>query len=226
MIPLRDNIPSRSTPFVTWLIIAANVFVFYLQLTSGGPIGFEQFITQWAAIPLRLWNDIGTYWYTLVTATFLHGGWMHIIGNMVFLYIFGDNVEDRMGHLRFLIFYTSVGVLANGSQALISSTSSIPLVGASGAIAGVLGSYFYFYPHARVLTLIPFGIFTRIVEVPAFFFLGFWFLIQALNTTTSVAVQMAAKQHTGGIAWLAHASGFVIGLLVSPVFGQRRSRFK
>ena len=125
MIPLRDDIPSEKTPFITWAIIVANCYVFYLQITAGGMIGFEIFINHWAVIPSRLFLQPGVYYYTLVTAAFLHGGWMHIIGNMVFLYIFGDNVEDRMGHLKFFVFYISVGALANGSQALIAQTSRI-----------------------------------------------------------------------------------------------------
>jgi membrane associated rhomboid family serine protease len=226
MIPLRDNIPSGIKPFVTWMLIAANVYVFYLQITAGGLPGFERFIHQWAVIPQRLFGDPGIHWHSLISATFLHGGWMHIIGNMVFLYIFGDNVEDRMGHFKFFIFYILVGMLANFSQAFISQSSKIPLIGASGAIAGVLGSYFYFYPHARIMTLIPFGIFSRIVEIPAFIFLGIWFLLQTFNTTVSISVQMAAKQASGGVAFLAHASGFVFGLIGSPIFGDKRSRFK
>ena len=226
MIPLRDDIPSEKTPFITWAIIVANCYVFYLQITAGGMVGFERFINHWAVIPSRLFLQPGVYYYTLVTAAFLHGGWMHIIGNMVFLYIFGDNVEDRMGHLKFFVFYILVGALANGSQALIAQTSRIPLIGASGAIAGVLGSYFFYYPHARVMTLIPLWFFIRIVEIPAFIFLGLWFLMQTLSTTVSVSAQMATRQASGGIAFLAHASGFVMGLVFSPLFGDKRSRFK
>ncbi len=226
MIPLRDNIPSGRTPFVTWALIAANAFVFYHQITAGGYAGFEKFVFQWAVIPHQLFGNPSSHWHSLITATFLHGGWMHILGNMVFLYIFGDNVEDRMGHVKFLIFYLLLGVLANLSQAFLHQSSSIPLIGASGAIAGVLGSYFYYYPHARVLTLLPFGIFSRVVEIPAFFFLGFWFLMQAFNSTVSIGVAMAAQKESGGVAWLAHAAGFVIGLVLSPIFGEKRSRFK
>jgi len=226
MIPLRDNIPSKSTPIVTWAIIAVNWYVFYLQITKGGPEGFEKFINHWAVIPAHFFSDPKTYWYTLITAAFLHGGWMHIIGNMVFLYIFGDNVEDRMGHVKFLIFYLIVGILANGSQAMLAQTSKIPLIGASGAIAGVLGSYFFYYPHAQVLTLIPLGFFTRIVEIPAFIFLGLWFVMQTLSTTLSLSAHMAMRQASGGVAFLAHAVGFVAGLLFSPFFGDKRSKFK
>src|SRR5687767_11390937 len=113
MIPLRDNIPSRVTPFITWMLIAANAYVFYLQITAGGVVGFEKFVYRWAVIPAHLFAHPGEQWFTLITATFLHGGWMHIIGNMVFLYIFGDNVEDRMGHFKFIVFYIVAGILAN-----------------------------------------------------------------------------------------------------------------
>lgn len=225
MIPLRDNIPSRRIPFITWSLIAANIIVFYLQVTSGGKIGFTQFVNQWAIIPKELFSSPETLWYTVFTAMFLHGGWMHIIGNMVFLYIFGDNVEDRMGHFRFIVFYFFAGSLANLTQTFVSASSPIPLIGASGAIAGILGSYFFFYPHARVLTLIPLGIFSRIVEVPAFIFLGIWFLMQSINSAGSVRAIMSAE-HSGGIAWFAHAGGFVVGLLLSPIFADRRTRFK
>jgi membrane associated rhomboid family serine protease len=226
MIPLKDNIPSKTIPLVTWVLIAANCYVFYLQMTAGGFAGFEKFVDRWAVIPAHLFANPARYWHTLVTATFLHGGWMHIIGNMVFLHIFGDNVEDRMGHFKYLIFYALMGILANGSQAFLMQQSKIPLIGASGAIAGVLGSYFFYYPHARVLTLIPLGFFTRIVEVPAFFFLGFWFLMQAMNTTISVSAELATHRSVGGVAFMAHASGFVLGLIASPFLGQRRGRFK
>jgi membrane associated rhomboid family serine protease len=226
MIPLRDDIPSSKTPFITCSLIVANCYVFFLQITAGGMPGFERFVNHWAVIPSRLFAHPDIYYYTLLSATFLHGGWMHIIGNMVFLYIFGDNVEDRLGHFKFILFYLLVGIIANGSQAMISKTSTIPLIGASGAIAGVLGSYFYYYPHAKVMTLIPFGFFTRIVDVPAFIFLGLWFLMQTLNSTVAFSAQMAAKQSSGGVAFLAHAVGFVAGLVVSPFLGDKRSRFK
>ncbi len=226
MIPLRDNIPSKGTPYVTWAIIVANCYVFYLQITAGGQVGFERFINHWAVIPFQLFANPGKHWHTLITAAFLHGGWMHIIGNMLFLYIFGDNVEDRMGHFKYLIFYILVGMLANGSQALISQTSKIPLIGASGAIAGVLGAYFFYYPHSKVLTLIPFGFFMRLVELPAFLFLGIWFLLQTFSSVGSYSHDLATKQASGGVAFLAHAAGFVGGLILSPFFGDKRSKFK
>jgi membrane associated rhomboid family serine protease len=226
VIPLRDNIPSKSFPFITYALIAANCYVFYLQITAGGTAGFERFIYQWAVVPSKLFSHPSAYAYTLFSATFLHGGWLHIIGNMLFLYIFGDNVEDRMGHVRFLIFYLLIGALANGTQAYMSSRSVLPLIGASGAIAGVLGSYFFYYPHSRVLTLIPLWFFSRIVEIPAFIFLGFWFVLQAITSSVSMAARMTAGHESGGVAWLAHAAGFVMGLIISPALAQKRSRFK
>jgi membrane associated rhomboid family serine protease len=225
VIPIRDNIPSKTTPYVTWAIIAANCYVFYLEITAMSLGGFDNFINHWAVIPAHLFAAPSKYWYTLITAAFLHGGWMHIIGNMVFLYIFGDNVEDRMGHVKYLFFYILVGILANGSQALVSQSSKIPLIGASGAIAGVLGSYFFFYPHSKILTLIPLGFFMRLVELPAFLFLGFWFLLQTLSSAGAYAGHGAAHQ-SGGVAFLAHAAGFVAGLVLSPFFGDKRSKFK
>jgi membrane associated rhomboid family serine protease len=226
MIPLRDNIPSKTTPFVLWSLIAVNCYVFYLQLTAGGPEGFERFVNHWAVIPAHLYSNPHKYWFTLITAAFVHGGWMHIIGNMIFLYIFGHSVEDRMGHFKFLVFYLLIGALANGSQTLIAQTSKIPLIGASGAIAGVLGAYFFYYPYARILTVVPIFFFIRIIEIPAFIFLGFWFLMQAMDTTISFSSQLAHHQDVGGIAFLAHAVGFVAGLILGPFFGDKRSRFK
>src|SRR5437879_6919429 len=194
MIPIRVNVPTKTTPIVVWSIVALNCYIFYLQITASDPQGFDNFINRWAVFPARLLSNPQKYWITLVTAAFLHGGWMHLLGNMVFLYIFGHSVEDRMGHLKFLVFYLLIGILANGSQALISQTSRIPLIGASGAIAGVLGAYFFYYPYARILTLIPFGLFTRVVEVPAFIFLGLWFLMQTLNATVSLLVQLSTHR--------------------------------
>lgn len=211
---------------MTWSLIVLNSYIFYLQVSSGGVSGFEHFISAWAVIPAHLAARPETYCYTLVTAAFLHGSWMHIIGNMVFLYIFGENVEDRMGHIKFVLFYLVVGILANASQALIDPKSNIPLIGASGAIAGVLGSYFFYYPYSRVLTLVPILFFVRIVEIPAFIFLGFWFIMQTLNTTASLSLQASAHHQSGGVAFLAHAVGFVAGLIFSPFFGDKRSRFK
>jgi membrane associated rhomboid family serine protease len=226
MIPLRDNIPSKRLAFVSWLLILANIYVFYKEITLPSAAKLEEFMRLYAIIPKNLWSDFGGQAHHLVTATFLHGGWMHLISNMLFLYIFGDNVEDMLGHWKFLVFYLLTGIFANVGQAFLSPTSLIPMIGASGAIAGVLGAYFYFYPHARVITLIPIFVFFTIREVPAFIFLGLWFLLQTLNGVGSLATEYGARASMGGVAWWAHIGGFVAGLLLSPVFGKRLSKFR
>jgi len=195
--------------------------MFYVELHLKSSADLEAFLIHWSVVPSRLWADIIPQAKTLITATFLHGGWMHIIGNMLFLHIFGDNVEDRMGHFRYLFFYLFVGCFANGIQAYMAPMSKLPMLGASGAIAGVLGAYFFYYPYSRILTLIPFWIFSRIVEVPAFIFLGIWFLIQAMQSFGTLG--MKTMQDVGGVAWLAHAAGFVGGLLLGPIFAKRKS---
>jgi len=226
MIPLRDNIPSKSFPFVNWIFVAANAYVFYLEMSLHSAPEIQAFVNRFSVVPAHLWQNFGSEWPSLFTATFVHGGWMHILSNMLFLHIFGDNVEDIMGHTRYFIFYLTVGVAANLGQALLSKASLIPMIGASGAIAGVLGSYFFFFPHARVLTLIPLFVFFTIREIPAFFFLGIWFLLQTFNGVGMLSEQLVTKQSLGGVAWWAHASGFIAGLLLSPVFGKRLGKFK
>ena len=226
MIPLRDNIKSKTFPFINWGLIIANAYVFYLELRLPSGKALDQFMHTWAVVPSVLFASPSHHAFTLFTATFLHGGWMHIISNMYFLYIFGNSVEDCMGHLRYLVFYLLVGVLANGTQAYLSAGSSIPMLGASGAIAGVLGAYFFNYPHARVLTLLPVFIFIRIIEVPAFLFLGLWFVLQAFNGTASLGAEAITGHHLGGTAWWAHVGGFVAGLLLTPMFAARQGKFK
>jgi membrane associated rhomboid family serine protease len=226
LIPLRDNIPSKTFPFINYALIAANGYVFFLELQQGHGSRLQALVDRWAVIPSQLWLHPADRWFTLITAMFLHGGWLHVLSNMLFLYIFGDNVEDTMGHAKYFLFYFLTGMFANATQAYLSASSPLPLLGASGAIAGVLGSYFFFYPYARVVTLIPFFIFFTIREIPAFFFLGFWFLLQTLNGVGSLSSQLVTKQSMGGVAWWAHASGFIAGLLMSPVFGKRTSKFR
>jgi membrane associated rhomboid family serine protease len=155
----------------------------------------------------------GGRYLSVLTAMFLHGGWLHLIGNMLYLWIFGDNVEDRMGRVRFFVFYILCGVAASVGQALASPHSNVPTIGASGAIAGVLGAYFALFPRARVLTLIPIGIFIRVMELPAFFFLGFWFLLQFLYGSM--------MRGEGGVAWWAHVGGFVAGFVFVQIFKKR-----
>jgi membrane associated rhomboid family serine protease len=208
MIPLRDVIPSRTTPVVTISLIVVNVLVFFYELSLGG--GLDQFIRAWGLVPAEF------SLVTLATSMFLHGGIFHAAGNMLYLWIFGDNVEDRMGHGRFLAFYVLCGVAAALGQTYIAPDSLIPMVGASGAIAGVMGAYFVLYPRSRIVTLVPIFIFIQIVEVPAIAFLGIWFLMQFLSGVGSIAT--TASGAGGGIAFWAHTAGFVAGLVGVFVF--------
>lgn len=216
MIPFRDNIPSRTFPFVTLLLIGANVLVFLRE----GMLGHHliAFVQAYGLIPLRVVESIFSFdvaalpnLLTLFTAMFLHGGWLHLIGNMWYLWIFGDNIEDYLGHFTYLIFYLSCGLLGNLAQVIFNWTSAVPSIGASGAIAGVLGAYLLLYPGARVLTLIPLFILWPIIEIPALIVLGFWFLEQFFMGFSSLA---AATPDAGGIAWFAHIGGFVSGMVL------------
>jgi membrane associated rhomboid family serine protease len=196
VIPLRDVIPSRTTPVLTVSLIAANVTVFLYELTLGR--GVEEFTRVFGLVPADF------SWFTLFTSMFLHGGLFHVGGNMLYLWIFGDNVEDRMGHGRFLAFYVLCGTAAALTQVFTSPDSTVPMVGASGAIAGVMGAYFVLYPRS---TLIPLFFFFQIVEIPAIFFLGIWFVMQFLSGVGSIAASA-----TGGVAFWAHIGGFVAGV--------------
>jgi membrane associated rhomboid family serine protease len=212
VIPLRDTVPSRRFPLVNTVFIALNVLVFFFQ-TALGPARLDQFIYRWGLIPADFWGgrQLGD-WIPLFTSMFLHGGWWHLISNMLALYIFGDNVEDRLGHVRYVFFYLVGGLVAGGAHLLAYSSSSIPTVGASGAIAAVLGAYMMLYPQARVLTLVPIFYFIRIVEIPALVYLGFWFFSQLFNGVFALAA--ANTFQGGGVAWWAHIGGFVFGLAV------------
>jgi membrane associated rhomboid family serine protease len=225
MIPLKTNVKNATFPFVNWFITLMNCYVFSLELRLND-IQLQHFVNHWALIPVHLFTNIRVYGYTLFSAAFLHAGWMHIGSNMLFLHIFGDNVEDNLGHFKYFLFYFLVAALANGTQALLSSHSTLPLLGASGAIAGVLGFYFFYYPYAKVMTLIPLFFFITIREIPAFFFLGVWFILQTINGTLALSSQLISKQSMGGVAWWAHASGFIYGLLLAPALGQRKGKFR
>ena len=224
MIPLRDAIPSQSPPAVTVLLITLNVLAFLYELSLGKAL--DVFIMQYGAVPLRFilagqMEEVSTVerFLPLFTSMFLHGGWLHLGGNMLYLWIFGDNVEDRLGHVRFLLFYLACGLAAALAQIYINPTSKIPMVGASGAVAGVLGAYLVLFPHARVLALIPIVFFFQIVELPALLFLGFWFLMQFLNGAISIT---AANYATGGVAWWAHIGGFVSGVVLAYLLPKRK----
>jgi hypothetical protein len=221
MIPLRDRNPSGRFPGATVGIILACTGAFLYELSLGP--GLTQFLSVYALIPAQVSYDIqygavapvSTY-LPFVTSMFLHGGWLHLIGNMWFLWIFGDNVEDTLGSVRFVFFYLVCGLLAGATHYLLSPHSPLPTVGASGAIAGVLGGYAVLFPRARVLTLVPLGFFVRIMELPALAVLLLWFGIQAVSGILSMGMT------AGGVAWWAHVGGFVAGLLLVRVLKPRR----
>ncbi len=213
MIPLRDVIPSRTFPFVTITIIVLNALAWMLEL-SLEPRELERFLFAYGVIPADFHAP------ALVTSMFLHGSWSHILGNMWYLWIFGDNVEDRCGHGRFVVFYLLCGVAAALGQVVINSTSMLPTIGASGAIAGVMGAYFVLYPQSRVLTLIPIFFYFDVIEIPAIVLLGFWFLMQLFNAG---AVATATSGTGGGVAFAAHVAGFLVGMGGIFVFRQRET---
>jgi membrane associated rhomboid family serine protease len=215
MIPLRDVIPSRTTPGVTITLIVVNVMVYLLQSTLSDR-GRDAFLVGFGLVPayFSLLN--------VLTAMFVHGGLAHLGGNMLFLWIFGDNVEDRMGHGRFIAFYLMCGFAAAIAQTALNPNSLVPMVGASGAIAGVMGAYLVLYPHSRVLMLFPFPVF--LFELPAVVFLAIWFLVQFLNGINQLPV-FERNAISGGVAFWAHVIGFVAGLIL-VVFMRRPERTK
>jgi membrane associated rhomboid family serine protease len=225
MIPLRDDNPTRTTPFVTIGLIAANILVFLYQL-SLPPREAKIFVYQFAAIPAVIFGNehlppgIAAIppTLTLLTSMFLHGGLMHLGGNMLYLWIFGNNIEDAMGHTRFVVFYLLCGLLASLAHAFSNLGSEIPSLGASGAISGVLGAYLLLYPRAQVLMLIPLGFFMRLMYIPAAFALGIWFVLQVISGTFS-------GTQGGGVAWWAHIGGFLAGMALIGLFKQSSVRF-
>jgi len=218
MIPISDNIPGERPPVVTIMLIVVNTAIFFLEVMLG-PFT-DTLIQTFGIVPAQ----ITTQWYnpfvlaTLFTAMYLHGGWSHLIGNMLYLWIFGNNVEDRMGSIRFFIFYTLCGILAGLAEVVAAPNSNIPGIGASGAIAGILGAYLLLYPRASVRVLIPLPILYTTIAVPAIIVLGSWFIIQFFNGLASLQVTI----QTGGVAWWAHIGGFVAGMLLMPIFRQKR----
>jgi membrane associated rhomboid family serine protease len=215
MIPLRDTQRSSSTPIVTILLIAINVVIFFYEISIDNPYERNQFIATYALIPDRF------HWSALITCMFLHGGWMHLIGNMWFLWIFGDNVEDILGHGKYLVFYLACGIAAGLVHVMFNSDSRLPTVGASGAIAGVMGAYLIKFPSARILTLIPLFIFFTTVEIPAYVMLLYWFVLQIFQGVGEIGYSHASQ---GGVAWFAHVGGFVAGMILVFLL-QPRERF-
>jgi membrane associated rhomboid family serine protease len=226
MLPLKDDQPSYSTPYVNWFLIGLNILIFLFQATLD-PRSSKLLAQQFGEVPSHLAAFVaGSHRYTLpqvvfpfFTSMFLHGGWAHVLGNMWFLYIFGDNVEDYLGHFKYLVFYLLSGLIAMGTQVAIYPHSNVPTIGASGAIAGVLGAYFVLYPRARVLT----WFFVFILYIPAWFVLGEWFVMQFLYGTASLSAAQAGRD-LGGVAFWAHVGGFVAGMLMIKLFPERSRR--
>jgi membrane associated rhomboid family serine protease len=226
MLPIRDDQPRFSTPWVNYFLIGLNLVIFLFESTLD-PRSLELLVRQFGVVPAHTAAFLsGSHAYSFLgivvpifTSLFLHGSWMHVISNMWFLYIFGDNVEDYLGHFKYLVFYLLTGVLAMGTHMVMNLSSTAPAVGASGAIAGVLGAYFILYPRARVLT----WFFVFVVWVPAWIILGYWFVLNFLSgTATSLSVQ---ARNMGGVAFWAHVGGFISGALLVKVFGERRLRY-
>lgn len=225
MIPLRDTIPSRTTPYVNYLLIVVNLLVFTYELSWGGQV--SRLLRVYGLIPARFFALHVSYgasptmvYFPFFSHMFFHGGWLHLLGNMLYLWIFGDNVEDRLGHGGYLLFYLVCGLAAAVVHLMTNTHSMVPTIGASGAIAGVMGAYFVFYPRARILTLLPIFFFFYIVEIPAFFFLGFWFFIQFVQGISTLSASVPVY---GGIAWWAHIGGFLFGQLVMFLLVKSRS---
>ena len=225
MIPIHDDNPTESQSFVTWVLIGLCVLIFVLQY-SAAPQITQQIIYSYGLIPAVL-NNFASLpevvyrvdaEFTVFTSMFLHGGFMHLAGNMLYLWIFGDNVEDCMGHVRFTVFYLTCGAVAAYAQVLFNPQSAIPMVGASGAISGVLGAYMLVYPKAKVLVLIPLGFILQTVRLPAMAVLLAWFAVQIFSS-------ISAEPGTPGVAWYAHIGGFVAGCVLIPLFKSRRVPF-
>ena len=225
MIPLRDRIPSTTTPLVTYALILSNT-VLFLHEVAVGPAERELMIQAYALIPARsaaFWTglpvSVSEAFLPFATSMFLHGGWMHLIGNMWFLWIFGDNVEDRLGHWRYLLLYLGGGLAGAVTHVVFSADSTLPTVGASGAIAAVMGAYLITFPHARILTLVPLFFFLTTVEIPAFLILIYWLLLQFVSGAASFGLT-----DQGGVAWFAHVGGFLAGVPLMLWLRRRRSR--
>jgi membrane associated rhomboid family serine protease len=235
VVPLRDNNPTRITPYITYALIATNILVFIYQLSLSSE-ELNQFFQTYALVPRRLTEGISSGELaliippvlTLFTSQFLHGGFFHIGGNMLYLWIFGNNIEEQLGRFRYIIFYLVCGALAALAQWFFSRQSEVPTLGASGAIAGVLGAYIIRFPKARILTLVPIFVFITTFRIPAIVFLGFWFVQQAFYGIASL--QAPADVGAGGVAYWAHAGGFVFGAILGPLLGlfdnKNRDRYR
>lgn len=222
MIPLKDDNPTKSFPIITILIIALNIFVFFYMLTLE-EAAKRNLVNLYGATPYELVHRIGLKGgiyvptaITIITSMFLHGGFFHLASNMLYLWIFGNNIEDSMGHLRFIFFYIICGALAVFAHTVLNHKSMLPMIGASGAISGVLGGYLILFPRAKVLTLLPLGFYIQIVKIPALFVLGFWIVVQIVNGAFTIG------SNDGGVAWFAHIGGFTVGILLIGFFKRKR----
>ena len=213
MIPLKDVIPSRTVPIVTITIIVLNSLAFLVELSMPNGV-LELFLRVYGVVPA----DFNVL--SLFTSMFLHAGPLHFLGNMLYLWIFGDNVEDQIGHIRFIFFYLLCGAVASMAHVFMNPASPVPTIGASGAIAAVMGAYFVLYPHSRILALLPLFIYWDVIEVPAIFFLGIWFVMQFFSGVGSIA--MGARAGSGGVAFWAHVAGFLAGIATVFVFRKPR----
>jgi len=219
MFPIKDTIRSRSFPIVNWTIIILNTLVFLFE-TSLPPLALERFIRVFGLVPARISLFNPLTWYPLLTHMFLHGGWLHFLSNMWTLFIFGDNVEDRLGSGRYLLYYLLGGIFAGVMQMTFGGAPNVPSLGASGAIAAVLGAYFLFFPHAQVITFVPLFWLPWFINIPAVFYLGTWFISQLFSGVLALVLPSGAA--AGGIAWWAHIGGFVFGLIMARPFSAGR----
>lgn len=218
MFPLYDENPTRITPFLTYGLIGINVLVFLHEL-SLSDTQIEQFFQLYAVIPRELKANFASEWTTLFTSQFLHGGWWHLLSNMLYLWVFGNNIEDRLGHIKYLLFYLSCGALAALCQCLIDLNSSIPSLGASGAIAGILGAYIIRFPQAQVMTLAFLFFFVSTIRVPALLLIGIFVVQNVVSGLASLQQAANMSVESGGVAYWAHIGGFVFGIILGPVFG-------
>jgi len=222
LIPLRDKLRSKHIPIITIALILVNIYIFFKEIFLGN--GLILFIDKYALVPAYFifwdeitWATVINKIFSLIISLFIHSGWLHLIGNMWYLWVFGDNVEYRLGHLRYLLFYFLCGIIGTSMHIIMNLSSTIPVIGASGCIAGVLGAYFLLSPKAKIVTILPVFIFWTIADVPAFFFLGIWFLIQFL-----AGYYTLIETQSSGVAWWAHIGGFIGGAVLKTFFVKNR----
>jgi membrane associated rhomboid family serine protease len=218
MFPLYDENPSKTFPFITISLIIINIGIFIKELSLGSNL--HQFIQQYALIPFNITNGYG--YITLITSMFIHGGFFHVLGNMLYLWIFGNNIEDTLGHSKFVLFYILSGLGGALGQIIVSPNSQIPIIGASGAVAGVLAAYLILFPTARIATLVPIFLFLQVIRLPAIIVIGFWIVIQFLNGIAVINGQAAGA--SGGVAWFAHIGGFLMGTILILILPKKRKR--